>query len=222
MDVQFSQGTPTESGGEDENSILISLYRDIGGSRGFQIVDSIKTLKGKFFTPEQRKRDKQITRLLKCYVNTYERKSKSNCVYKFVIFWANIAILAVFSVACFKLLITYPDKRSSDAINSIVEHDTADADPNIIDTVNDSNVSNNMVVSDTLNETVALATACITYLTLVIGLMKIITKYVFPQKEEEYIARIVESVQVNDLANKKVYFDSFTANINGNRQNNQS
>lgn len=43
---------------------------------------------------------------------------------------------------------------------------------------------------------------CITYLTLVIGILKIITEYVFPQKEEEYVTRIVKAIQKNDLKNK--------------------
>lgn len=33
--------------------------------------------------------------------------------------------------------------------------------------------------------------------------MKIITKYVFPVNDEEYITRIVEIIQNNDLENKK-------------------
>ena len=61
----------------------------------------------------------------------------------------------------------------------------------------------NMADTDTINNMVALITVCVTYLTLVIGILKIITKYVFPQNEEEYIARIVKSIQDNDLKNKK-------------------
>lgn len=44
---------------------------------------------------------------------------------------------------------------------------------------------------------------CITFLTSVIGILTIITKYVFPEKEEEYITRIVEIIQRNDLDNKR-------------------
>lgn len=50
---------------------------------------------------------------------------------------------------------------------------------------------------------VQLVSVCITFLTLIIGILKIITKYVFPEKEEEYITRIVEIIQKNDLENKK-------------------
>lgn len=41
---------------------------------------------------------------------------------------------------------------------------------------------------------------------------KIITKYVFPQNEEEYITHIVKSIQDNDLKNKK-------ANIKSSKRN---
>lgn len=44
---------------------------------------------------------------------------------------------------------------------------------------------------------------CITFLTLIVGVLTIITKYVFPENEEEYITRIVEIIQRNDLENKK-------------------
>ena len=67
-----------------------------------------------------------------------------------------------------------------------------------------ANVSNTIVI----NNIVALITVCVTYLTLVIGILKIITKYVFPQKEEEYITRIVEAIQRNDLKNKKANIES--------------
>lgn len=34
---------------------------------------------------------------------------------------------------------------------------------------------------------------------LIIGLLKIITTYVFPQKDEEHIANLVKLIQTNDL-----------------------
>ena len=34
-------------------------------------------------------------------------------------------------------------------------------------------------------------------------LLQTITKYIFPENEEEYITRIVEMIQNNDLENKK-------------------
>lgn len=53
--------------------------------------------------------------------------------------------------------------------------------------------------------TVSLISTCITFLGMIIGLLKIITKYVFPVDEEEYITRIVESIQRHDFENKSAY-----------------
>lgn len=50
---------------------------------------------------------------------------------------------------------------------------------------------------------VQLVSVCITFLTLIVGILKIITKYVFPVNDEAYITRIVELIQNNDLENKK-------------------
>ncbi|MGN0340681.1 MAG: hypothetical protein ACI4D0_09295 [Lachnospira sp.] len=50
---------------------------------------------------------------------------------------------------------------------------------------------------------VKVLTVCVTFITLIVGTMNIITKYVFPENEEEYITRIVEIIQNNDLENKK-------------------
>lgn len=50
---------------------------------------------------------------------------------------------------------------------------------------------------------VQLVSVCVTFLALIVSILKIITKYVFPKKEEEYITRIVEIIQNNDLENKK-------------------
>ena len=50
---------------------------------------------------------------------------------------------------------------------------------------------------------VEVITVCITFLSLIVGILTIIAKYVFPENEEEYITRIVEIIQNNDLENKK-------------------
>lgn len=50
---------------------------------------------------------------------------------------------------------------------------------------------------------IEIISVCITFLSLIIGILTIIAKYVFPEKEEEYITRIVEIIQNNDLENKK-------------------
>lgn len=57
--------------------------------------------------------------------------------------------------------------------------------------------------SKSVEDVIRLVSVCITFLTLVVGMLKIITQYVFPEKEEEYITRIVEIIQNNDLENKK-------------------
>lgn len=54
-----------------------------------------------------------------------------------------------------------------------------------------------------IESVVQLITVCITFLTLIVSILKIITKYVFPANDEEYITRIVEIIQNNDLENKK-------------------
>ena len=50
---------------------------------------------------------------------------------------------------------------------------------------------------------VAFITACISFSSLIIGLLTIITKYFFPENDEQYITTIVESIQKNDLENKR-------------------
>lgn len=46
-------------------------------------------------------------------------------------------------------------------------------------------------------------TASVSFISLVIGLLTIITKYFFPENDEQYITKIVETIQQNDLENKK-------------------
>ena len=128
-----------------------------------------KTFTDEFITAEQKKRDKEITKLLTYYVLAYNEKRKSNPKYKKIILYLCCGIILVFSSLFIYLLIIVSKTMSSIAVNNVV----------------------------------ALVTVCISYLTLVIGILKIITKYVFPQQEEEYITRIVEDIQKNDLKNKK-------------------
>ena len=54
-----------------------------------------------------------------------------------------------------------------------------------------------------IEDVVQLISLCLTFITLIFGILTIITKYVFPENDEEYITRIVESIQKNDLENKK-------------------
>ncbi len=61
------------------------------------------------------------------------------------------------------------------------------------------NTSNELPLTDLT----AFITACISFITLIIGLLTIITKYFFPENDEQYITTIVESIQKNDLDNKR-------------------
>ena len=50
---------------------------------------------------------------------------------------------------------------------------------------------------------VAFVTACISFISLIIGLLTIITKYFFPENDEQYVTAIVKAIQKNDLENKR-------------------
>lgn len=50
---------------------------------------------------------------------------------------------------------------------------------------------------------IAFISACVSFVSSIIGLLTIITKYFFPKDDEKYITTIVESIQRNDLENKK-------------------
>ncbi len=50
---------------------------------------------------------------------------------------------------------------------------------------------------------IAFISACVSFVSSIIGLLTIITKYFFPKDDEKYITTIVESIQRNDLKNKK-------------------
>lgn len=54
-----------------------------------------------------------------------------------------------------------------------------------------------------VQDVVAFVTACISFISLIISLLTIITKYFFPENDEQYITAIVESIQKNDLENKR-------------------
>ncbi len=55
----------------------------------------------------------------------------------------------------------------------------------------------------TVESIIQLVTVSVTFVTLIVSILKIITKYVFPVNDEEYITRIVELIQNNDLKNKQ-------------------
>lgn len=60
---------------------------------------------------------------------------------------------------------------------------------------------------DSIQGLVSLLTICVSMLGLIVGIFKIVTKYIFPKKEEEYITQIVSSIQANDYNTKKAYMD---------------
>jgi len=57
--------------------------------------------------------------------------------------------------------------------------------------------------TNSVTDVIQLIAVCVTFIGLIVGLLQTITKYVFPENEEEYITRIVELIQNNDLKNKK-------------------
>ena len=54
-----------------------------------------------------------------------------------------------------------------------------------------------------ISNLVAFVTACISFVSLIIGLSTIITKYFFPENDEQYITKIVGIIQNNDFKNKQ-------------------
>lgn len=53
------------------------------------------------------------------------------------------------------------------------------------------------------SQIIGFVTACVSFISLIIGLLTIITKYFFPEDDEKYITKIVETIQKNDLENKR-------------------
>ena len=50
---------------------------------------------------------------------------------------------------------------------------------------------------------ISLIASYLTFAGLIIGILKIVTEYVFPKEEEKYITDIVKIIQTNDLEHKK-------------------
>lgn len=121
-----------------------------------------------FQTDQQRRRDLEITSLLKEYVKYYRIKSHSGKKYRAVLFWGCVSITFVLLAACIFSIVWWTVQKDKD-----------------------------------VNDVIALVTACATLIGAVIGILKIITAYVFPREDEKYVTGIVESIQKNDLENKK-------------------
>ena len=125
--------------------------------------------KDPFITPEQKKRDEQITRLLTAYVDSYEKKVNSSMWYRVIILVVCISVVIAFACALRYFAIRVANWENELQISNLV----------------------------------AFVTACISFVSLIIGLLTIITKYFFPENDEQYITQIVESIQKNDLENKR-------------------
>lgn len=151
--------------------ILKSITKNIKAINKVKTEDQMKetVYEDTFVTKEQKKRDVQVTNLLKYYVENYKSKTQSNKIYKLALFIL-CSLIVVAGCIAFGYVFLNVDFNDGDA-----------------------NISNVLEI----------ASVCITFLTLIVGLLKIITEYVFPNNEEEYISKIVEIIQKNDLENKK-------------------
>ena len=58
--------------------------------------------------------------------------------------------------------------------------------------------------SESISNIASIITACVSFLVLIVELLKIITRYCFPEDDEQYITDIVKAIQSNDLDNKKL------------------
>jgi hypothetical protein len=144
--------------------LISSLYE-----KDFEKTDSYTELGcDPFQTDLQRRRDLEITTLLKEYVKYYRIKSHSGKRYRAVLFWGCVSITFVLLAACIFAIVWWTIQKDKD-----------------------------------INDVIALITACTTLIVAVIGILKIITAYVFPREDEKYVTGIVESIQKNDLENKK-------------------
>ena len=142
--------------------------------KDFNLADSNAALsRDPFQTDQQRRRDLEITSLLKEYVKYYRIKSRSSRKYRAVLFWGCAGITFVLVAACVFSIVWWTIEKNKD-----------------------------------VNDVVALVTACATLIAAVLGILKIITAYVFPGEDEKYVTGIVESIQKNDLENKKANMEA--------------
>ncbi len=142
--------------------------------KDFNLADSNAALnRDPFQTDQQRRRDLEITALLKEYVKYYRIKSRSSRKYRAVLFWGCAGITFMLVAACVFSIVWWTIEKNKD-----------------------------------VNDVVALVTACATLIAAVLGILKIITAYVFPGEDEKYVTGIVESIQKNDLENKKANMEA--------------
>ena len=150
------------------------------------------------------------------YVRNYKGKTNSNRKYKKVIFGVTMGIVILYSLLVFALFVTGlvmtwvdSDGENTEYIE-VIEHENgteveageAESETSI-EEVEEIETEKKEQEAVSVEMVVSLITVCVSYLTLVFGLLTIITKYVFPEKEEEYITAIVKLIQKNDLENKR-------------------
>ena len=143
----------------------------------FSKAESEDSLRDRFQTQEQRKRDEFVTRLLSLYVDAYDGKTY------FVDKWRNWLIGIVLG----GIVLTILGLITVAVLVSI------------------------FLKEQTVESVVSVVTAFASLLGVFVGLMKIITEYIFPKDDEKYITQIVQAIQKNDLENKRV-------NINAERK----
>lgn len=68
-------------------------------------------------------------------------------------------------------------------------------------------------VSVAVTDLATFITASVSFVSLIVGLLTIVTKYFFPENDEKYITQIVESIQRNDLENKKENARNYSNNL---------
>lgn len=155
-----------------DNKLYQSLFKylvesPIDDDDHVEYEDDLKPLRQ---SKEQRKRDKNVSRLLSKFVDAYEEKvSSSKRIRKTVI---------IFSIICVSLFIAA-------SIASLVCYLCGEG-----------------------NDWQGLAAVVSAFLTcagLLIGVLKIITKYAFPNDSEKNITDIVKAIQKNDWINR--YYD---------------
>lgn len=207
----------------DTNETIKYIIQNVSGisrvNRKENLANAPKPFEDRYATAEQNRRDEQITNLLKAYVANYIGKTNSNRKYKKVIFGVSIGLVLVFSLMIFFLfgvavagaIIEQCD--SKETVFSVNTEEISTEGENITESVTEvesisefveeRNINNEETVSISIEAVVSLITVCVSYLVLVFGVLTIITKYVFPEKEEEYITAIVKLIQRNDLANKR-------------------
>lgn len=60
--------------------------------------DTVSAFNDKFVTEEQKRRDTEVTKLLKAYVKTYEKKVERSSLRQDILFYTCLAIIGIFAI----------------------------------------------------------------------------------------------------------------------------